>query len=116
MLVRYEDLRMDTAAELRRIAGFVGLADVRPESLARAVEHGSFNPMRERESARPADGSSLAAGSDGDPESFKTRRGKIGGYVDYLSAEDVAWLNRRIDNELDPFYGYTSGPLPRPLA
>jgi hypothetical protein len=72
--------------------------------------------MKRREATRPADGTPLAAGREGDPESFKTRRGKIGGYVDYLSADDVAWLNRRIDAELDPFYGYSSAPMPRPLT
>jgi hypothetical protein len=72
--------------------------------------------MQRREATRPADATPFSAGRPGDPESFKTRRGKIGGYVDYLSAEDIAWLNRRIDAELDPFYGYSSAAMPRPLG
>jgi hypothetical protein len=115
MLVRYEDLRRDTVTELGRVARFVGLTNVRPESLERAVEHGAFESMKKRESSRPADGSSLAAGRPGDAESFKTRKGKIGGYTEYLSTEDVAWLNRRIDTELDPYYGYSSAAEPGPV-
>ena len=116
LLVRYEDLHADTARELRRAAAFLGLGQVADATIRFAVEHGSFGSMKRREASRPADGTPLAAAREDDPESFKTRRGKIGGYVDYLSAEDVAWLNRRIDDELDPFYGYTSGPMPRPLT
>lgn len=116
LLVRYEDLHADTAREMRRVAAFLGLTTVTEETIRAAVEHGSFGSMKKREATRPADGTPLAAGKAGDPESFKTRRGKIGGYVDYLSADDVAWLNRRIDAELDPFYGYSSTPMPHPLA
>lgn len=115
LLVRYEDLRRDTAAELGRIAHFVGLTDVRPQTLERAVEHGAFESMKKRESTRPADGSSLAAGRPGDTESFKTRKGKIGGYAEYLSIEDIEWLNRRIDTELDPYFGYSSAAVPGPV-
>jgi hypothetical protein len=116
LLVRYEDLHADTAREMRRVAAFLGLASVTDETIRGSVEHGSFGSMKKREATRPADGTPLAAGREGDPESFKTRRGKIGGYVDYLSADDVAWLNGRIDAELDPFYGYSSAAMPRPLA
>ena len=114
LLVRYEDLHADTARELSRVAAFLGLDGVTDATVRAAVEHGSFGSMKKREATRPADGTPLAAGKADDPESFKTRRGKIGGYVDYLSPEDVAWLNRRIDAELDPFYGYSSAPLPGP--
>ena len=35
---------------------------------------------------------SLTPADASDPESFKVRRGKIGGYADYLSEEDVAFM------------------------
>jgi hypothetical protein len=108
LLVRYEDLHADAARELGRIAAFMGLENVSPETLQAAVDHGSFGAMKARESKRAADGTPLAPGRSGDAESFKTRRGKIGGFVDYLSPDDIAWLNARIDRELDPYYGYSS--------
>jgi len=106
LLVRYEDLRENAARELRRIAEFIGLPAVSDAAIAHAVEASSFEQMRRREAARPADGTPLAAGRRGDPESFKTRRGKVGGYADYMQPEDVAWLQEKIRAELDPFYGY----------
>jgi len=57
----------------------------------------------------------LTPGRAGDAESFPTRKGKIGGYADYLSPDDVAWLNLRIDNELEPYRGYSSAAVPGPV-
>ena len=37
----------------------------------------------------------------GDPETYKVRRGKIGGYVDYLSPDDVAFCHAMLER-----YGY----------
>jgi hypothetical protein len=115
LLVRYEDAQDDARRELRRIAEFLGVKDVSDATIAEAVEYASFGAMKKREASRPADASVLAPGRAGDAESFKTRRGKIGGYADYLSAEDIAWLNHRIDNELDPYYGYSSAAVPGPV-
>jgi hypothetical protein len=106
LLLRYEDLRRDTVAALGVIAEFLGLRNVEPAMLATAVEHSSFDAMRRREAGRTADGSPFAPGATGDPESFKARKGRIGGYREYLSADDVDWLNARVDAALDPYYGY----------
>ena len=106
LLLRYEDVREDAPRELRRIADFIGLHDVSEAAIARAVDFAAFERMRQREAARPADGTPLAPGRQGDPESFKARRGKVGGYVEYLTADDAAWLAGRMRAELDPFYGY----------
>jgi hypothetical protein len=48
LFVRYEDLRKDTAAELRRIAEFLRL-DGSDTTIARAVDASSFERMRELE-------------------------------------------------------------------
>ena len=113
LLLRYEDLRRDTAAVLGRIAEFLGLRDVAPATLETVIAHSSFDAMRRRESGRAADGSPLAPGAAGDPESFKARKGRVGGYREYLSSADVDWMNARIDATLDPWYGYGTdrGPL-----
>jgi len=41
-----------------------------------------------------------------DPESFKTRKGKVGGYVEDLSESEIAELNDKLKRELNPVYGY----------
>ena len=42
--------------------------------------------------------------SDGD--SYKVRRGKSGGYRDYLSDEQNAYIDSLVRNRLNPVYGY----------
>jgi hypothetical protein len=42
-----------------------------------------------------------------DPESFKVRRGKVGGYREYLSAGDQQFSAAAM-KELDPRFGYTA--------
>lgn len=49
----------------------------------------------------------LRAMDPGDLETYKTRRGKVAGYRDYLGPEDIDLLDGKIRAELDPFYGYT---------
>jgi hypothetical protein len=108
LLLRYEDLRRDTVAALQLIAEFLGLRAVAAATIESAIACSSFDAMRGREIARTADGSPLAPGTAGDPESFKTRKGKVGGYREYLRDADVDWVNARIDARLDPVYGYGS--------
>jgi hypothetical protein len=42
-----------------------------------------------------------------DPESFKVRRGKVGGYREYLSAEDLEYAADAL-LELDPQFSYNA--------
>ncbi len=41
-----------------------------------------------------------------DYDSYKTRRGKVGGYRDYFSEEQIEYINDVIFNNLNPVYGY----------
>ena len=115
-LLRYEDARADPAAAFAGAVRFLQ-PEVEPDAaaLARAVEIASFDNMRRLESGdRQASGVELVTNLQeealrpydaGDADSYKVRRGKVGGYVDYLGAEDVAFLNREVA-VLDARYGY----------
>ncbi|HEX7009428.1 MAG TPA: sulfotransferase domain-containing protein [Phycisphaeraceae bacterium] len=115
LLVRYEDLHADAAGQLQRVLDFVGLTGVEDQVIRQAVEFASFQNMRRLERAGTATTSRLRPGDPSDPESYKTRRGKVGGYVDYLSPEQVALLDRRIAQELPAFYGYGPQPAAEPV-
>lgn len=108
-LVRYEDLRADTLTALRGVMSFVGAADISDKTLAEAIEYASFERVQERERTGAAKQKALRAWNPDDPESFKARRGKIGGYVDYLSPEEIAEVEGRLQR-LDPVYGYHERP------
>lgn len=106
LLVRYEDIHEDPAGTLRRMLDFAGLEAVSDEVVAQSVEAAAFDRMRKREAKAEWKTSRLRPGDPEDRESFKARRGKVGGYHDYLSEEDVAWLTALVETELDPWYGY----------
>lgn len=53
LVVRFEDLRTDTQASLRRIVRFLG-AEVSDETIAAAIEHNSVGRSREKEERAPA--------------------------------------------------------------
>jgi hypothetical protein len=110
LLVRYEDVKEDTCRELRRMVDFLGLAAISDATLAGAAEYASFENMRRRETEGGAGRNRLDGGSAGDPESLKTRKGRVGGFAEYMTAEDAAWTTGRLVGELDPMYGYPYEP------
>ncbi len=112
-LVRYEDLRADTALQVKRVLRFAGLEQVVDAHVEEAVRFASFESMRAMESGDTLKSGRLRPRDPGDAESFKTRKGKVGGFVDYLTPEEIAWMERRIRETLDPFYGYGQPALPR---
>ncbi len=105
-VLRYEDLQSDTFAATRRVLAFLGLEEVEDAVVKTAVEFAAFDNMRRIERTRGSRSFRLKPGDPNDPESFKVRRGKIGGYADYLSREDIRFLNEKIDSDLDPAFGY----------
>lgn len=93
LVVSYEDTRRDTAAELKRILAFLGRR-ISEKRIEHAVAVASFETMKQREAggeyARRY-GGRLKPRDPSDPESFKVRRGVVGGYQDTLSPDDVEY-------------------------
>jgi hypothetical protein len=107
LLIRYEEMRVNPQDVLKRVMGFLGFS-VTDEQLAKAVEHGSMENMRRIEAdSDPLTGSRRLMPKDlTNPESFKARRGKVGGYRDYFSDEQIAAIDEYIAAHLAPSYGY----------
>jgi len=110
-IVRYEDLRGDTVAELRRLAAFLG-DTFTEEQILDAVDFASFDKLREKEQSGYFDNRSLTLRNPSDPETLKVRRGKVGGYRDDLTPEQSAWIGEQIEARLAPVYGYGGGTEP----
>jgi hypothetical protein len=106
LVVRYEEMHADPHAVLRRVAEFIGLGDVSDELIDDAVEFSRFDRMRRIEAGAGTGSYKLKPADPKDAESFKTRRGKAGGYVDYLSPEEIERLNAKMAARLSDFYGY----------
>jgi hypothetical protein len=106
LLVRYEDLHEDPHRELRRALEFAGVTGVSDEVVDEAVRFASFDSMHKMEKEQAFKVSKMRPADKNDGESFKTRKGKVGGYVDYLTEEQIAELNRKMAATLSAFYGY----------
>ncbi|MBW1884004.1 MAG: sulfotransferase domain-containing protein [Deltaproteobacteria bacterium] len=106
-IVRYEDLRARPEETFGPVMGFLGEA-VRPEWVADAVNYGSIDNMRsmERRNYFWASGSRLAPRDKANPDSYKVRRAKVGGYRDYFDDEQLAVLDSMVRERLDPEIGY----------
>jgi hypothetical protein len=115
LLVRYEDLRAEPAVHLQRVLAFLD-ADPTPAEIGDAVEFAAFDNMKklEESAAFGSDDRRIVPGEASNPESFKVRRGKVGGYRDYLSAEEADALDQLVTAKLAPAFGY--GPSPAAAA
>ncbi len=110
-LLRYEDLKADTEGALRQVLDFLGADGISDRAVRRAVEFASFERSQQREREQKLDLKALRAWDPDDEDSFKARRGVVGGYVDYLSDEQIAEMNQRLAS-LNPLYGYDQAPGP----
>src|SRR5437764_9057269 len=105
-LVRYEALRASPAEYFRALLAVLGEASADPNIFQEALEFSRFENMQKLEAAGAFDSNILHPGDVRDPESFKVRRGKVGGYKEYLSVEDQQYAATALA-ELDPRFGYT---------
>ena len=53
----------------------------------------------------------MLPGDQKNPDSYKVRRAKVGGYRDYFDAEQIAWLDSYVSDNLAPSYGYSNTGL-----
>ena len=107
MLLRYEDMRADTVSELSRLASFLGL-EPGSDVLEQTVEYASVENMKRREAESQSESDRLRAADPANPDSFKTRRAKVGGYHDYFDPEQTARVDDYVQRHLHPRFGYAS--------
>ena len=106
LLLRYETLREDPAPGFRALLQRLGEAPVAESAFAHALGFSDFGHMKKLESTGAFESKILRAGDARDPESFKVRRAKVGGFADYLSPADQEYA-AVVLRQLDPRFGYT---------
>jgi hypothetical protein len=108
IIIKYEDLKADTAGELDRALRFLGEAPGETE-VADAAAFASVENMRKMEqenAGKFAANARLKPSDVSDPSSFKVRRAKVGGWRDYVTEEQAAIVDRMVRERLDPVFGY----------
>jgi len=109
MLLRYEDIIEDGTRELRRVLSFLNVADISMQTLGEAVEFCKFENMKRMEAKDALHSARLRATNPDDPNSYKVRKGKVGGYRDHLSPDDIAYVDELVAERLDSFFKYCDG-------
>ena len=107
LILRYEDMRKDPHAVMKQVFEFVGTPGT-DEQIAQAVEFASMENMKKMEEKRVfwLSGARVKPGDKNNPDSFKVRRGKVGGYRDYFDDQQIEVIERLM-GKLDPVFGYT---------
>jgi hypothetical protein len=105
LIVRYEDMRADPKRELMRIVALAE-ADFSEAEIDEAVTFASFDNLRKMERENTLRTTRLRPGNVNDTDSYKVRRGKVGGFREYFSTEEAERLEMLVDKTLDPIFGY----------
>jgi hypothetical protein len=114
-LVRYEELRSNPAEHFSRVLAAIGEQQISQSHFDAALQFSEFSSMQKMEAAGSFDSKILHPRDRDDPESFNVRRGRIGGYSDYLSASDIEYANEAMA-ALNDRFGYNVREAPTDSA
>lgn len=103
---RYEDMRLDTEKVFGDLLTFLGFGPVDPSALRFSIEFSRFENMKKMEASGEFSTEFLQARNPDDPDSYKVRRGKVGGFRDYFSPADLAFAEANM-KKLDRRLGYS---------
>lgn len=107
LVVRYEDMRAEPGRVLADVLAFTGTG-ISGEQLQEAVGFAAYDNMKKMEQDKffkDSGGVRVKPGDKDNPDSFKVRKAKVGGYRDHFTEEQLAWLDAKVE-ELDPMFGY----------
>lgn len=94
LLIHYEQLHAQPENVLCAVLKFLGAQAVSQQHIAEAVAYAQFENLRALERANVFSDPRLQPGDPADPESYKVRRGRVAGYLDYLPEADIAYIDR----------------------
>ena len=104
LLLRYEDMLTDPKSCLRRFCEFAGYP-IHETAIDAAVKASDFSEMRQIEAGGGLS-FKLSPGDKGDPESYKTRRGVAGGFVEYFTDAEIELATAQLRQDLPEEFGY----------
>lgn len=119
LVIRYEDMRKDPGEVLARVLEFTG-NPATEDQIRDAVEFAAFDNLKKMEEKRSfplwRTGLRLTPGQKGNPDSYKVRRAKVGGYRDYFTDEQAEQLDAMVETGLDSTLGYGQRPAVTPAS
>lgn len=92
LLVRYEEMHTEASSVLRSVIQFLEIPSVADSMIREAVEFAQFENMRKMEATGQFQKHTLRPGDLNNTDTYKTRRGKVGGFKEHLSPEDCDFV------------------------
>lgn len=105
LMIAYEDLRSETPRVLGDVIDLIGWQCGVAE-LQAAVDFARFDKLQALEKERFFHSRRMQPRDASDPSTFKVRRGKVGGYRDDFTPEQIARIDSLVADRLDPRLGY----------
>jgi hypothetical protein len=104
----YEQVKNDPGAALALLMLAMG-TDLPVATVDAAVAFASFDNLKRREAEGYFTSSKLRPGNPNEPNSFKVRKGKVGGYREHFSAAELASIDALVAGADLRAFGYTGG-------
>lgn len=107
MVIRYEDIRKSPEKSLASILEFIGTPGT-TEDIEQAVAYAEFHNLQKLEKQQSFTSSSrrMMAGDKSNPDSYKVRRAKVGGYTDYFNKDELEQIEKLLNENLTATFGY----------
>jgi hypothetical protein len=107
LVVRYEDMRADPESALRAVLAFLGTPGS-DEHIRDAVAYAAYDNMKQLEQKLLfwLSGLRLRPGDRANPQSYKVRRAKVGGWRDYFDESQTAAIDALLAACRSPPFGY----------
>ena len=105
LMTKYESFKADPVGELKRVLEFMEIP-IDESLIEEAVGFATFDNMKKMELNDEFHSTRLRPKDPNDPDSFKVRKGKVGGYREYFDEHDLAYLECQAA-KLHPVFGYT---------
>jgi hypothetical protein len=99
-IIQYENIHKKGIEEILQLLSFL---EDKPDKdiIEKALEKSEFKKMRKVEKKELIDNDKLKPADKEDPESFKVRKGKVGGYKEYLDQETINYVENFIKEKLN---------------
>jgi Sulfotransferase domain len=117
IVIRYEDMRADPEQALRRVLAFLSTPG-NEDQIRAAVAYAAYENMKRLEQKRVfwQSGLRLRPGDRSNPQSYKVRRAKVGGWRDYFDDQQVRAIDGLLAARPKPPFGYGAAARARRSA
>lgn len=110
-MVHYEHLRARPAEQFRRVLHVLGQKEISEAAFGHALRFSDFANMQRLEATGAFKSKALQPRDAADPESFKVRRGRVGGFRGDLTANDQRYAEA-VCGQLDDRFGFAKSDRP----